>query len=183
MYKMCEKLASDVSLKYLSPGEELSPDNLISVTDDDDVQASHTCLSSVTAHSAVHVETFPRTLLSLFCCKHPGACGCNGPVPAWSKCLQEMFAEYWRGHVESDAKQSFRMTLMLFEAFDPDDFEDAEAAWQTTRYAHECRIQELRLCCPGSLSMRACMSRQFTLALRGLRPITSTSLHVGFCTP
>ena len=40
MYKMCEKLASDVSLKYLSPGEELSPDNLISVTDDDDVQAS-----------------------------------------------------------------------------------------------------------------------------------------------
>lgn len=38
MYKMCEKLASDVSLKYLSPGEELSPDNLISVTDDDDVQ-------------------------------------------------------------------------------------------------------------------------------------------------
>lgn len=42
MYKMCEKLASDVSLKYLSPGEELSPDNLISVTDDDDVQASLT---------------------------------------------------------------------------------------------------------------------------------------------
>ena len=40
MYKMCEKLASDVSLKYLSPGEELSPDNLISVTDDDDVQVS-----------------------------------------------------------------------------------------------------------------------------------------------
>lgn len=40
MYKMCEKLASDVSLKYLSPGEELSPDNLISVTDDEDVQAS-----------------------------------------------------------------------------------------------------------------------------------------------
>ena len=42
MYKMCEKLASDVSLKYLSPGEELSPDNLISVSDDDDVQA-RTC--------------------------------------------------------------------------------------------------------------------------------------------
>ena len=45
MYKMCEKLASDVSLKYLSPGEELSPDNLISVTDDDDVQASLSALS------------------------------------------------------------------------------------------------------------------------------------------
>lgn len=42
MYKMCEKLASDVSLKYLSPGEDLSPDNLISVSDDDDVQA-RTC--------------------------------------------------------------------------------------------------------------------------------------------
>lgn len=46
MYKMCEKLASDVSLKYLSPGEELSPDNLISVTDDDDVQVSLPALST-----------------------------------------------------------------------------------------------------------------------------------------
>ena len=45
MYKMCEKIASDVSLKYLSPGEALSPDNLISVTDDDDVQASLSALS------------------------------------------------------------------------------------------------------------------------------------------
>lgn len=72
-------------------------------------------------------------------------------MPACSKCLQEMFAEYWRGRSESDAKQSFRMTLMLFEAFDPDDFEDAEAAWQTTRYAEQCRTQKLRLCCcPGS---------------------------------
>ena len=45
-----------------------------------------------------------------------------------------MFAEYWRGYSECDAKQSFRMTVMLFEAFDPDDYEDAEVAWQTTRY-------------------------------------------------
>lgn len=43
MYKMCEKLASDVSMKYLAPGEELSPDNLISVSDDDDVQVTSCC--------------------------------------------------------------------------------------------------------------------------------------------
>lgn len=52
--------------------------------------------------------------------------------------LQEMYAEYWRGQSEHDAKQSFRMTLMLFQAFDPQDFEDAEAAWYTTRYAPWC---------------------------------------------
>jgi len=43
MYKMCEKLASDISMKYLAPGEELSPDNLISVSDDDDVQVTIRC--------------------------------------------------------------------------------------------------------------------------------------------
>lgn len=43
MYKMCEKLASDISMKYLAPGEELSPDNLISVSDDDDVQVTCGC--------------------------------------------------------------------------------------------------------------------------------------------
>ncbi|KAL3149707.1 hypothetical protein ABBQ38_013537 [Trebouxia sp. C0009 RCD-2024] len=93
MHKMCEKLASAVSLKYLPPGEELSPDNLISVTDDDDVQ--------------------------------------------------EMYAEYWRGQSEHDAKQSFRMTLMLFQAFDPQDFEDAEAAWYTTSAEKAAREQGL----------------------------------------
>ena len=37
MYKMCEKLKSDVSMKYLSPGTDV----LVDVADDDDVQVSH----------------------------------------------------------------------------------------------------------------------------------------------
>ena len=53
-----------------------------------------------------------------------------------------MFAEYWRGQSEIDAKQNFRMTLMLFDALDPEDFEDAEAAWHNTRY---CQLHELFL--------------------------------------
>lgn len=89
MYKMCEKLASDVSLKYLVPGEELSPDNLVSVTADDDVQ--------------------------------------------------EMFDEYSRGLQLPDSSQSFRLTLMLFDALDPDEYEDAEAAWTSAEKADRQR--------------------------------------------
>lgn len=37
MYKMCEKLKTDVSMKYLSPGTDI----LVDVADDDDVQVSH----------------------------------------------------------------------------------------------------------------------------------------------
>ena len=48
-----------------------------------------------------------------------------------------MFQEYWRGHQLPESTQSFRLTLMLFNAFDPDDFEDveaeAEAAWISAR--------------------------------------------------
>ena len=39
MYKMCEKLKSDVSLKYLSPGTDI----LVDVADDDDVQVCAHC--------------------------------------------------------------------------------------------------------------------------------------------
>ncbi|KAA6419719.1 MAG: kinase family [Trebouxia sp. A1-2] len=97
MYKMCEKLASDISMKYLAPGEELSPDNLISVSDDDDVQ--------------------------------------------------EMFQEYWRGLQLPDTSHSFRLTLMLFDALDdaldPDEYEDAEAAWISTSAEKAAREQGL----------------------------------------
>ena len=70
---------------------------------------------------------------------------CKG-MSACQVSLQEMFAEYWRGYSDCDAKRGFRMTVMLFEAFDPDDYEDAEAAWQPTRYAQECRRQGRRTC-------------------------------------
>ncbi|DBB06883.1 TPA: hypothetical protein ACH3X3_009542 [Trebouxia sp. C0006] len=97
MYKMCEKLASDISMKYLAPGEELSPDNLISVSDDDDVQ--------------------------------------------------EMFQEYWRGLQLPGTLHSFRLTLMLFDALndalDPDEYEDAEAAWISTSAEKAAREQGL----------------------------------------
>ena len=73
-----------------------------------------------------------------------------------------MFAEYWRGYSECDAKQSFRMTVMLFDAFDPDDYEDAEAAWQTTRYGQERRTLNAEyICCTAlypQLTMPACMT-------------------------
>ena len=74
-----------------------------------------------------------------------------------------MFAEYWRGYSECDAKQSFRMTVMLFDAFDPDDYEDAEAAWQTTRCDQECRTQEYRahLYCALSAADLACLHKVF----------------------
>lgn len=51
--------------------------------------------------------------------------------------LQEMFQEYWRGLQLPDTSHSFRLTLMLFDALDdaldPNDYEDAEAAWLSTR--------------------------------------------------
>lgn len=56
MYKMCEKLKSDVALKYLSPGTDV----LVDVADDDDVQvsmfaiASHTTQSMKCMLSAMH---------------------------------------------------------------------------------------------------------------------------------
>lgn len=40
MHRLCEKAECDVSLKYLVPGEDLHPDNLISVTGNDDVQVA-----------------------------------------------------------------------------------------------------------------------------------------------
>ncbi len=46
MHRLCEKAECDVSLKYLVPGEDLHPDNLISVTGNDDVQVArqmHLC--------------------------------------------------------------------------------------------------------------------------------------------
>lgn len=44
-----------------------------------------------------------------------------------------MFQEYWRGLQLPDTPHSFRLTLMLFDALDPDEYEDAEAAWISTR--------------------------------------------------
>lgn len=46
MYKMCEKLKTDVSLKYLSPGNEV----LVDVADDDDVQVSILITSQHSLH-------------------------------------------------------------------------------------------------------------------------------------
>ena len=119
MYKMCEKLASDVSLKYLVPGEELSPDNLVSVTADDDVQASlvwvvfcHQIMQPLCLHMLVQVVMQQHCQASMILV-----------------CTQEMFDEYSRGLQLPDSSQSFRLTLMLFDALDPDEYEDAEAAW------------------------------------------------------
>ena len=68
MYKMCEKMASDVSLKYLSPGEELSPDNLISVTDDEDVQASNFLnLPNMLLHEMQRLQCLVAKVASLLC--------------------------------------------------------------------------------------------------------------------
>ena len=116
-------------------------------------------------HTAWHGMALQCIVLDYKGCKVMSACQAS---------LQEMFAEYWRGYSECDAKQSFRMTVMLFEAFDPDDYEDAEAAWQTTRYAQESRRQERRNCfavllCP-QLIMHACMTYSFQC-----RQVTLTS--------
>ena len=45
MYKLTEKFDSAVSVKYLTPGEELEPDSLAIVADDSDlkVRSVHDC--------------------------------------------------------------------------------------------------------------------------------------------
>lgn len=74
------------------------------------------------------------------------------------------------------------MTVMLFEAFDPDDYEDAEAAWQTTRYDQECRahLHGPKLTVPACMtSLLYCMSPWLLVLVHCLKqhllqPITST---------
>ena len=46
--------------------------------------------------------------------------------------LQEMFQEYWRGHQLPESTQSFRLTLMLFNAFDPDSWYEIDAEVEIT---------------------------------------------------
>lgn len=70
--------------------------------------------------------------------KHRAQCTTNGVACLTvHRLLQEMFQEYWRGLQLPDTSHSFRLTLMLFDALDdaldPNEYEDAEAAWLSTR--------------------------------------------------
>ncbi len=40
MFKLSEKLKTAVSVRYLSPGEDLDPEALVTIADDDDLQVS-----------------------------------------------------------------------------------------------------------------------------------------------
>jgi PB1 domain len=43
VFRLVEKTGCAVAVKYLLPGEELDPDSLITVSDDDDLQVSGAC--------------------------------------------------------------------------------------------------------------------------------------------
>jgi hypothetical protein len=57
MFKLSEKFKTAVSVKYQSPGEELDPNALITVQDDDDLQ--------VWAHAASNTQNATRSLLTI----------------------------------------------------------------------------------------------------------------------
>ena len=58
VFRLVEKTGCAVAVKYLLPGEELDPDSLITVSDDDDLQVR-------------------AALRGSRVCSHPAACTCS----------------------------------------------------------------------------------------------------------
>ena len=53
IFRLVEKTGCAVAIKYLLPGEDLDPDSLITVSDDDDLQVGRKWAQQAGAESAV----------------------------------------------------------------------------------------------------------------------------------
>lgn len=62
VFRLVEKTGCAVAVKYLLPGEELDPDSLITVSDDDDLQVCLSFNARLPTASFTSYEVFPMVI-------------------------------------------------------------------------------------------------------------------------